>query len=248
MAERADAPVISLVTVCFNAAATIAATLESVAQQKTDEIEYIVIDGASRDATPAIVQRFEHVVDQFVSEPDKGIYDAWNKGLGRAKGNYVAFIGADDVLLPGALKAYVDYVRQHPDVDYVSARARYGRRIIGTPFEWRKFSRYMNVAHVGSLHARRLFDAFGAFDTSYRIVGDYEFLLRAGPSLRAGFIDRVTVDMGVEGVSSGRAGAVFAETMRAKVERGARSPIEARLDRLVAEAKFGARRLLGKLS
>ena len=87
---------ISIVTVAFNNASTIADSLQSVASQKHSNIEHIIVDGASTDGTQQIVERFPHVA-KFVSEPDSGIYDAMNKGIGMVTGEVVGILNADDV-------------------------------------------------------------------------------------------------------------------------------------------------------
>lgn len=92
-------PLLSVITVTFNAAATLEACIESVLALKGEDVEFVVIDGASKDGTVALLERYGKMIDVVVSEPDKGIYDAMNKGLDRATGEYVLFLGADDVLL-----------------------------------------------------------------------------------------------------------------------------------------------------
>ena len=93
-------PLISIVTACRNAAGTLEATLESVAAQRGRAIEHIVIDGASMDGTAAILARWQHRVFSTVSEPDRGIADAFNKGIARASGVYLMFVNADDRIAP----------------------------------------------------------------------------------------------------------------------------------------------------
>lgn len=221
-AAKRAAPLFSIVIACFNAATTLGVAIESVVAQGRDDVELIVIDGNSSDTTVAVIRAHAAHIDHWVSEPDSGIYDAWNKGVMAAHGRYIAFVGADDVLLPGALDAYAGLIAEAPDAEYLSARVEYGEGpralLIGRPWRWDQFRRYMTVAHVGSLHRRTLFDRIGIFDDSFRITGDYELLLRAGPTLRTAFMDFVTVRMGVGGVSSGQSRRVFDETARAKQE------------------------------
>jgi glycosyltransferase involved in cell wall biosynthesis len=91
-------PKIAVITVCYNAAAVIEQTIESVLRQTYDNIEYVVIDGGSTDGTVAILQKYSDRLSKWVSEPDKGIYDAMNKGIDLVTGNWVYFIGAGDEL------------------------------------------------------------------------------------------------------------------------------------------------------
>src|SRR5690606_6109403 len=137
-----------------------------------------------------------------VSEPDDGIYDAWNKGLEHARGEWIAFLGADDAYTDSALEAYVHLLNQHggTTIEYVSSRIHLVSndktiRAVGQPWRWKTFRKYMNVAHVGSIHHRSLFERFGHYDLQYRVCGDYEFLLRPGAALRTLFLDDVTVKM-----------------------------------------------------
>jgi len=90
---------ISVITVTFNAASTLESCIESVLRLKREDVEFVVIDGGSKDGTLGILERYHNAIDVLVSEPDKGIYDAMNKGLERASGDYVLFLGADDLLL-----------------------------------------------------------------------------------------------------------------------------------------------------
>ncbi len=91
-------PLVSIITVTFNAASTLEACIKSVLLHKNGEVEFVVIDGGSKDGTLEILERYGNAVDVLVSEPDQGIYDAMNKGLDRANGDYVLFLGADDLL------------------------------------------------------------------------------------------------------------------------------------------------------
>lgn len=213
-------PLISVVIACYNAATTLSAAIDSVMAQRSDDVELIVIDGASRDGTADIIARHVAHLAYWTSEPDTGIYDAWNKGVRAARGRYICFLGADDVFLPGALDAYARQIAATPGAEFVSSRVRYdeGERapVIGAPWHWGRFRRHMTTAHVGSMHRRSLFDRIGLYDDGFRITGDYELLLRAGPSLATAFLDVVTVRMGVGGISSGNSTHVFHEAALAK--------------------------------
>lgn len=244
-------PTVTIITAVFNGARTLRATIESIIPQLNDKVEYIVIDGGSTDGTQDIIAEYADHLAYWASEPDRGIYDAWNKGLARASCRYIGFVGADDVLLPDALGTYLSHIRLQPEIEYWSSKVAFGHmagRVIGQPWRWDRFRRYMTVAHVGSLHRRDLYDRFGTYDTSYRIVGDYEFLLRAGASLKAGFVDQVTVVMGDGGVSNKFALQALAETASAKKKTNATSPAAANLDYYIARFKRAARSWIGQTS
>ncbi|RTY33554.1 glycosyltransferase [Chlorobium phaeovibrioides] len=233
-------PAISIITAVFNGARTLRNTIESIVPQLTDEIEYIIIDGGSTDGTQYLIRSYAEHFAYWISEPDGGIYDAWNKGLAHALGQFICFVGADDVLMPGVLETYLANIRQRPEIEYISSRVALGEsdgRIIGQAWRWDHFRRRMTVAHVGSLHNRNLYERLGQYDTSYRIVGDYEFLLRAGSSLNTGFIDEVTVIMGAGGVSNKFISLALKETMRAKSSQNSSSALMIRFDWYVARSK-----------
>ena len=98
---------ISIITVCFNSGATIRDTIESVRDQTHNNIEYIVVDGGSSDETLSIVSEYTNLVSKLITEPDQGIYDAMNKGLGVATGDVVGIINSDDVLYDSGVIARI---------------------------------------------------------------------------------------------------------------------------------------------
>lgn len=234
-------PMFSVVTVVLNGEQTLQKCIESVICQKKElDIEYIVVDGGSKDGTVGIIKKYEDYINYWISEPDLGIYNAWNKGLIKCSGEYVAFLGADDCYYPGALKKYLTYIRENPDVDYVSAKVKFigkSDRIIGRPFVWNRFRRHMTVAHVGSLHKRSLFERFGNYDENLKIVGDYEFLLRSGRTLNAGFVNFVSAEMAGSGVSSRMAYRAIKETLEVKMRHKCCSKTVCLFDWFVAVMK-----------
>jgi glycosyltransferase involved in cell wall biosynthesis len=211
-------------------------------------VELLVLDGGSCDGTVEMLRRYDDQIDYWASEPDGGIYDAWNKAVKIARGEWIAFLGSDDRYFPDALRNYVDYIlRSGCDLDYVSSHnlllyANGITRKIGSAWNWAMFRNRMNVVHVGSLHHRCLFKRFGFYNTDYRIVGDYELLLRARSTLRAGFVDAVTVEMRVGGSSDSLR--ALDEALKAKVLTGGRSRTAAALENFWARIKFRVRRWL----
>lgn len=117
-------PKITLVTACKNAAATIERTLRSVERQQYPALEYIVCDGASTDGTQEIVGRYGHIVTRLVSEKDKNVADAINKGFRQATGEIFAYLNADDCLEPGALARVVQAFADDPSADVVTGGCR----------------------------------------------------------------------------------------------------------------------------
>jgi glycosyltransferase involved in cell wall biosynthesis len=202
---------ISVVTVCRNAAATIGEALESFFSQSHADKQLLVVDGASTDGTLAVVQSFARDGVTVISEPDRGLYDAMNKGLRGFDGDAVGFLNADDrfhdsgslAAIAGALEgADICYA----DLDFVDAadRARVVRRWRSSP--WRKggFRRGWMPAHPTFYCRRRVVDRVGGFDLRYRLAADYDFMLRALElaDFAAVHVPRVLVDMGAGGLSS----------------------------------------------
>ena len=198
----------SVIVATLNSAGTLGACIDSVSAQEGVSVELLVIDGGSSDGTVQILEANDASIAYWVSEPDRGVYHAWNKALERATGRWVCFLGADDRLAgSGTLRTLVD-LGERTDAELVCSRVRYrasekaGSSVVGQPWDWSKMTRFMCVAHPGLLHRRSLFNRFGRFSEEYRIAGDYEYLLRLGDRVTTAFLEEVTVDVGGAGLSS----------------------------------------------
>lgn len=204
-------PLITIITATFNAATHLPATIKSIRELVYDNVEWIIIDGGSTDGTVDLIRRNADVVGRWISEPDHGIYDAWNKGISLARGDWIAFLGAGDAYLPHALGEYVDIINRNigAQVELVTSKVRFVAadgavlRVWGSAFEWPIFRKHMNIAHVGALHHRSLFEKYGLFDTHYVSSADYEFLMRCGAATKAVYLDAITADMLTGGISNG---------------------------------------------
>jgi glycosyltransferase involved in cell wall biosynthesis len=196
-------PLFSIITSTFNAGRFLENSILSVSSQTYKNYEYIIIDGASTDDTLELIKTYNSEITYWSSEKDNGIYEAWNKGIRQAKGDWILFIGADDQLLPDALETYANFINRHisESYDYVSSKVERIRLdgtlegIVGKSWKWNEFQHRMTTAHPGSIHSKYFFQKFGYYSTEYKIVADYELLLRARNTLMAGFIDKVTVSM-----------------------------------------------------
>lgn len=242
-------PKFTVIIATYNCYGTLEKSLDSFFQQKYENKELVIIDGGSADGTLDIIKNHANKLAYWVSEPDKGVYDAWNKGLKKASGDWISFLGADDIYLPNALESYSNFIQKYSDrsFDHISSLSNLVKdnkiiRVVGSPWIWKSFKRSMTVAHVGSLHSKYYFKKYGVFDDTYKISGDYEILLRAKESLKAGFLNIATVNMGFGGISDSIS--VFDETMRAKINTGGRSPLLCYLENKYGSFKYRIRKKL----
>jgi len=216
-----ELPLITVITVVYNGAKYLEETIQSVINQTYPNVEYIIIDGGSTDGTLDIIKKHENYIDYWVSEPDKGIYDAWNKGVIVAIGNWVSFLGSGDIYYKEALCKYSTFILENKsNYLYISSmidlkKNKHIIRTFGKQWNYDFFKRYMNVAHVGSLHSLKFFKDVGLFDVNFKIAGDYELLLRKKNKLKAGFLDEITASMQIDGVSNNSI-KVFFEAYTAK--------------------------------
>ncbi|MDP1595527.1 MAG: glycosyltransferase family 2 protein [Methylotenera sp.] len=226
-------PLISVIVAVFNGDKTLQQFIDSFAQQSYANKELIVIDGASTDGTVNLLESNREKIEYFISEPDKGVYNAWNKGLLQAKGEWICFIGADDYFwdtqVLARMAAQLAVIPENVRVVYGQVMLLNGSGeslyLIGEP--WRKikeqFKKVMSIPHPCLMHRRSLFDQNGGFDESFRIGGDYEFLLRELKVADAIFVpDVITVGMRQGGLSSTPSNALEAmwEARRAQKMHG----------------------------
>lgn len=205
---------ISIIIATYNAGKVLQRCLDSIRPQKTDDIELLVIDGNSKDNTMEIVNRNQDIIDYWVSEPDKGIYDAWNKGVKAAAGEWIQFIGADDQLVPDALSVYLEFLSSHltDDIDIISAKANMinskGKVIcvMGRQFVWKEFRKNMQFSHGTTLHSSKFLQKNGSFDLNYKICADYEYFMRNGEKTKSLFINKILIVFQAGGTSATIAG------------------------------------------
>jgi glycosyltransferase involved in cell wall biosynthesis len=231
-------PLISVITATFNAARFLPDTIRSIREQSYPNIEWIVIDGGSTDATVDMLKANDDIIDFWLSERDRGIYSAWNKGLAQAKGEWICFLGADDYFWDAhALAQMIEQLEKLPS----SMRVAYGQVMLisadgkvihafGEPWEKvrERFKQVMCIPHQGTMHRRSLFEQHGQFDESFRIAGDYELLLRELKSADARFIPGIIITAMRQGggISSepGNSLVVLRESRRAQRKNGLRLP------------------------
>jgi len=178
---------VSIVTVCFNSVDTIEDTIRSVCEQQYAQIEHVIVDGGSTDGTQEIVGRYNGRIKKFISEPDRGIYDAMNKGLALATGEVVAFLNADDVYAsPTVIDEIVNAIWTDPaDAiygDLVYVRRQDSQRILrywrAGEYRPRAFAVGWVPPHPTFFCRTSVYRELGGFDPTYWIAGDFELMLR----------------------------------------------------------------------
>ena len=182
---------ISLITVTYNSAKTLADTLESVLAQTYENVEYLIIDGASKDATLDIIRSYELRFNgrmRWLSEADSGIYDAMNKGIKMAVGDVVGILNSDDFFasaevlerVAAALSADASLDGVYGDVRYVDPvdTTRTVRHYSSASFTRKKLAYGLMPAHPSFYARRACFEKYGLYDTRYRISADYDMFVR----------------------------------------------------------------------
>lgn len=245
-------PLVSVITVVYNGARFVEETITSVLTQADVNLEYWIIDGGSTDATPAIIARHADRLAGWISEPDRGIADAFNKGLERARGDYLMFLNADDALAhPHALADLVAFARENgwPDVAYgdcdlydPDSGALLYRTVVN--YDRARFLRCETLPHPGMLMHRRYFEKHGRFDLSFKVAMDYEMFLRGVPSAGAVRAPMLVTNVRFGGISARNRSLVVEETVRALKMHGHLNALgEARM-RATYAARGAARRVL----
>ena len=203
----------SIITVVRNRADTIADAIESVAGQRHGGVSHIVIDGASTDGTLAVVERYRERLSLVVSEPDRGIYDAMNKGLRAASADVVGFLNADDVYADGGVLGEVAECFEDPSVEavygdlvYVSAAdpSRVVRYWKSGEYRPGLFRTGWMPAHPTFFARRRVYERYGGFDLSYRLQSDFDLTMRLMEvhRIRCRYLPRVLTRMRTGGATN----------------------------------------------
>ena len=201
-------PKISIITVSFNAVNTIEQTITSVLNQKYNNYEYIIIDGESTDGTVDIIKKYEDKITCWISEQDNGIYDAMNKGIAHANGDYIQIIGADDCFCNDeSLTSIVSQLSN--DIDILSAceyvivdgnrQFKYSNAFAKNKDNYRGGM----VPHAAMLVKKSIYNKY-KFDESYKIVADYKFFLQCyyDDDIKIKFVSDYIVFFDGSGVSS----------------------------------------------
>ena len=201
---------VSIVTISYNASSTIESTLKSVASQSYKNIEHIIVDGASKDSTLEICKTFPHI-SKIVSESDKGVYDAFNKGLKLATGNIIGFLNSDDIffsqnsvqeIADAFSKNVVDIV--YGNLNYENEEGKVIRNWISKPHKKGLMKKDWMPAHPTFYCKKEVYERLGGYNDSFKIGGDFELCLRflEVNNITSFFLDNKLVKMLVGGISN----------------------------------------------
>ncbi len=209
---------ISIVTVVYNGEKTIRKTIESILNQDFNDYEYIIVDGLSKDNTINIAKEYESRFEgrlNIYSEKDNGIYDAMNKGIRLAKGDYIWLVNADDFISPNSLQSFFDYCKSNAYPQAVlSGRMNvvdsntnkiYATTSISnvTNFERNCSKLKMGICHPATIVHREIYKTVGLYDTRYYISADLDFAVRCyKESVNVIFLDLVLTNMTDGGISN----------------------------------------------
>lgn len=186
-------PKISIVTACFNMEATIEDTIRSVLSQNYPNLEYIIVDGASTDGTLDIIKKYEQNISLVISEPDNGMYDAINKGFSHATGDIYAWINADDIYMPWALKTIARLFTEHSEVQWCigqttfMCKERIPNKFFNFPSAysrknimrgWHRKHVFGNLQQESMFWRRQLWEKAGSLDTTLKVAADFELWIR----------------------------------------------------------------------
>ena len=233
---------VSVITVCYNAVSTLEGTILSVLGQTHPDLEYIVIDGGSTDGTLDIIRRYASRIDYWISEPDKGIFDAMNKGLCRATGLWVSFMNAGDRFYQNNVLAIVvsaitpQHAIVYGDTYYIRRRGGRVEKAMAPAF----IGRNMPTSHQSFLIRTDLAQKIG-FDSRYRYAADYNMVYNIYQQLGSGSVIQLPVVVSayeaIEGVSMQHANEVFHETLRIR---------RPSLGRCYGYIRYSIKRLIGR--
>lgn len=200
---------VSLITVCFNAESLIENTLQSAANQTFKNFELVIIDGGSTDATLSKVKAFDQWIGTCISEKDKGIYDAMNKGVKAAKGEYVYFLNAGDSFYHNGVleEVFGNGSRAHADFIYAKVETLNEPTGInylnGKPVNLKMFYSHYPICHQSVFAKKDLFEKLGYFNLRFPLVADSEWFIRVfkDPSVRTEYLNKIIAYYDIQGAT-----------------------------------------------
>jgi len=205
---------ISIITVTYNSESHLQQSINSVISQDYPNKEYIIIDGKSTDSTLNIIEQFKHQLGNFISEPDKGLYDAMNKGINLCTGDVIGLLNSDDIYTDNdVLTDVMNCFNADPDLDILYGNLVYVKKEDTNEIirKWNSLPYYNNFFEHGhvpphpALFLRlHVYKKAGLFDLQYKLASDYEFMFRIFKkyNFKSTFINRLTVKMRLGGTTN----------------------------------------------
>ena len=175
-------PLFSIITVVYNNERFLEETIKSVLKQKFQNFEYIIIDGGSSDKTLDIIKRYDRQIDYWISEKDKGIYDAFNKGMSLAKGDFIGIVNSDDTYMDNALEIIAKYIKElnNKEIDFIFGSVKkhwgvlYGYRPEKIYYSWGFYSSHSTGFFLRRSSAKKI----GLYNINYKYHADYDYFYR----------------------------------------------------------------------
>lgn len=232
-----DSIKVSIITACFNSKETIEQTIVSVINQTYTNLEYIIIDGGSIDGTLEVIKKYQSKIAYFISEPDNGISDAWNKGLKKATGDIIGIINSDDWYEEDAVTKAVTALKDSPqagfvfgDMNFVGPQDEIMYVQKGDPFYKNIIVKQLpSIPHPTVFVKKSVYDEFGGFDCNNHSCMDYEFLLRSTIKGTEGiYIPVIQANMRLGGESDRNYIRCYKEGMQASISYGY-NPLKAKI-------------------
>lgn len=200
---------ISIITICYNAEKTISKTLDSIKNQSYQNYEHIVIDGGSSDKTLELVKK-ANISNKIISESDKGIYDAFNKGINNSSGEIIGFLNADDTyydkdslnIIAKSFNKNIDCV--FGDLIYINSNNNVRRIWKGSEFKKGSFKNGWMPAHPTFYCKKKKYQKNGLYDDKFKIAGDFELMMRflEKYNIKSKYISKKLIKMKLGGISN----------------------------------------------
>ena len=178
--EKYKKPKLSIVTVVLNGEKYLEETIQSVLNQSYKNFEYIIIDGGSSDKTLEIIKKYEKEITYWLSEKDRGIYDAFNKGMELSRGEYIGIANSDDIYVDGAFNILANYIKEYPEKDFIFGSVKkhwgllHGYKPWKIHFSWGFYSSHSTGFFIKRNSAKKV----GLYNLKYKYSSDYDYFYR----------------------------------------------------------------------
>lgn len=243
-------PKISIITITFNSEKTLERTIKSIIEQAYENLEYIIIDGKSTDTTLDIIKKYENKITKWISEPDKGISDAFNKGIQLATGDIIGIINSDDGLMPRALQILANNYEEDIDVYRGSVllwKEETDTKTIEVPSMHINMVGINHIGHQSTFIKRSTYEKYGMYNTNCRYVMDFDLLLRfQNFSTKWKKIDAVLAFYTLGGITFSQYNSSRMEETKRVIRKNGGSWLTAQMFHIIKYLRILASKLLGK--